>query len=81
MTYKMDSLICEINYTQRANFPKLLNTDCLPLIFNLNQEDGQLLLELHLLILVDIISHALQPTQNAVRIYDTPGGISSLSVG
>jgi len=80
MAHKMHLSISEMDYTLFDGFLELLNANCLPTSFKLDQADGQFLLEPHLLIRCDTINLSLQLTHNAVNISKTPGSGSSLNI-
>jgi hypothetical protein len=48
MAHKMHLWISEMDYTLFDGFPELLNADCLPPSFKLDQADGEFLREPHL---------------------------------
>jgi len=70
-----------MDYTLLDGFPELLNADCLPPSFKLDQADGEFLREPHLVFRSDTINLSLELNHNAVRISDTPGGGFNLSSG
>jgi len=70
-----------MDYMLFDGFPELLNADCLPPSFKLDQADGEFLCELHLVFRSDTMNLSLELIHNAVRISDTPGGGFNISIG
>jgi len=81
MSYKMHLFISEMYYTLLDGFLELLDSIWIPSSLNLDQADGELLLEQHLLFQRETINLSLQLIHNAVHISDIAGGAFSLNIG
>ena len=81
MGYKMPFWISEMNYTLFNGFLERLNADCFPPSFKLDQVEGELILEPHLLIRGDAINLSLKLVSHALHISQAPGRGFCLSIG
>jgi len=73
--------LSEMDYMMFDDFPELLNADCLPPSFKLDQADGELLHEPYVVFRSDARNLAPELMHNAVHISDTPGGGFDPSIG
>jgi len=76
----MNIWISEMNYTLFDGFPELLNADCMPPSFKLDQADGDFLHEPHLVFRTDTINLSLGLIYKEVHLSHTPGGGFNLSI-
>ena len=74
MAHSKHLWISEMYYTLLDGLPELLNADCPPPSFKLEQVDGEFLHQLHLSFQSDTIHLPLKLIHNAIRIRNTPGG-------
>jgi len=72
--------ISEMYNTLLDGFPELLNVNCLPPSFELDQADEEFLLKSHVVFESGTINLTLQLIRNAVCPRDTQGGGLNLSI-
>ena len=77
----MDLWISKMYYMLFNVSPELLNANCLPPSFKLDQADGKLVLEPHLVIRNDTTNLSLQVIRYTVRIGNTTADGVSHGIG
>lgn len=80
MAYKIHHWILKVYHTMFYGCLDVLNVNCIPPCFKLNEWDGEFFLEAHLVICSDAINLSIQLIYNAVYICDASGGGLSFSI-